>query len=234
MSHLQDNRPPKNSFEKHLPCIILTDCSGGMAGAPIAELNQGFVEFGKALQADSLAQGRVDVCVMSFSDTVKTELGFRSAEDYQAPTLVAGGLVDFNHAVIAALNQLDERKMECKQMGVFLYKPWLFVLLSGNPTDDKLEADAKERLQYYISHKKINYFPMGIGNADLSLLQSYYPDNDVFKPVLKADQKNFKDIFEWLATNIAAVVGHARSFSGPVESTPVPQSITLLNSYINS
>lgn len=234
MSHLQDILPPKNLFEKHLPCIILTDCSGYMSGAPIAELNQGLMEFGKALQTVSLAQGRVYVCVISFADGVKTELGFRSAEDYQAPALVAGGHVDFNHAVIEALNQLDERKMECKQMGVFLYEPWLFVLLSGYPTDDNLEADAKERLRYYISHKKINYFPMGIGSADLSLLQSYYPDNDVFKPVLEADQMKFKDVFEWLAANMAAVVGHSWSFSGSVESNPIPQSITLVNSCINS
>ena len=234
MSHLQDNLPPKYFFEKHLPCIILTDCSGGMTGAPIAELNQGLVEFGKALQADSLAQGRVDVCVMSFADTVKTELGFRSAEDYQSPILTAGGLTAFNEAVNTALDRLEERKEEYRQLGITFNRPWLFVLTDSYPTDDHLEADTRERLQRYITNKKVNYIPMGIGNANLSLLQSYYPDNDVFKPVLKADQKNFKDIFEWLGANIAAVVGIARSFSDSFESTPIPQSITLLNSYINS
>lgn len=226
MSHLQDNLPPKNFYEKHLPCIILTDCSGGMAGAPIAELNQGFVEFGKALQADSLAQGRVDVCVMSFADGVKTELGFRSAEDYQAPTLTAGGLTAFNEAVNTALDQLEARKEEYRQLGTTYNRPWLFVLTDGYPTDDHLEADTRDRLQNYISNKKVNYIPMGIGSANIPHLQSYYPESAPQKAVLKATQNNFKDAFLWLS---ASVVTTSKSdlTSGTIESAPVPSTITL-------
>lgn len=226
MPQLQEILPPKHPCEKHLSCIILADCSGSMSGAPIAELNQGLVEFGKALQADSLAQGRVDVCVMSFADGVKTELGFRSAEDYQAPTLTAGGLTAFNEAVNTALDQLEARKEEYRQLGTTYNRPWLFVLTDGYPTDDHLEADTRDRLQNYISNKKVNYIPMGIGSANIPHLQSYYPESAPQKAVLKATQNNFKDAFLWLS---ASVVTTSKSdlTSGTVESAPVPSTITL-------
>lgn len=227
MPQLQEILPPKHPYEKHLSCIILADCSGSMAGAPIAELNQGLVEFGKALQADALAQGRVDVCVMSFADGVKTELGFRSAEDYQAPTLTAGGLTAFNEAVNTALDQLEERKEEYRQLGTTYNRPWLFVLTDGYPTDDHLEADTRERLQRYITSKKVNYIPMGIGSANIPHLQSYYPDSAAQKPVLKASQNNFKDAFLWLS---ASVVTTSKSdlTVGTIESAPLPQNTITL------
>ena len=228
MLYLQDNLAPYHSHERLLPCIILADCSGSMAGAPIAELNQGLLEFGKALQPDPLANGRVDVCVMSFADGVKTELGFRSAEDYQAPTLTAGGLTSFNEAVNTALEKIDARKADYRQLGIYRIKPLLFVLTGSFPTDEHLEADTRERLQNYIANKKVNYIPIGTGSANISHLQSYYPNSTAFKPVLKAEQTCFKDVFKWLAASIHAIFYKADPYSGSVATPPVPSTITLI------
>jgi uncharacterized protein YegL len=163
---------------------------------------------------------------MSFADGVKTELGFRSAEDYQAPTLTAGGLTAFNEAVNTALDQLEARKEEYRQLGTTYNRPWLFVLTDGYPTDDHLEADTRDRLQNYISNKKVNYIPMGIGSANIPHLQSYYPDSAPQKTVLKATQNDFKDAFLWLS---ASVVTTSKSdlTSGTIESAPIPSTITL-------
>lgn len=227
MLHLQDNLSPYYSQERLLPCIILADCSDSMVGAPIAELNQGLLEFGKALQPEPLANGRVDVCVMSFANGVKTELGFRSAEDYQAPTLTAGGLTAFNEAVNTALEKIDDRKVDYRQLGIYRIRPLLFVLTGSFPTDKHLEADTRERLQNYIANKKVNYIPVGIGGANIPHLQSYYPDSAPQKVVLKAEQACFKDVFTWLAASIHAMC-KADPCIGSVDTPPVPSTITLI------
>ena len=227
MPQLQDMLPLKPHPEKHLPCIILADCSNSMAGAPIAELNQGLVEFGKALRDDPIALSRIEVCIISFADGVKTELDFCSVEDYHAPALTAGGLAAFNEALSIALDQIDARKLECRQLGTPYYRPWLFVLADGSPTDDHLEADTRDRFRDYIANKKVNYIPLGIGNASIPHLQSYYPQSVGRKPALKANQTNFKEVFSWLAASIVAIC-KADSTSGTIESAPVPSTITLI------
>ena len=78
----QDSLPITNFGECHVATVLLVDTSSSMYGAPITELNKGLVEFGDALQNDSLAQGRAEVCVISFNSSVQTEMSFRPAADY--------------------------------------------------------------------------------------------------------------------------------------------------------
>lgn len=226
MSQLQEVLPPNHPNERHLPCVILADCSGSMKDAPIAELNEGLVAFGEALKADTQAQGRVDVCVISFATTVKTELGFRSAEEYAAPVLTADGCTAFNQAINVALDALEEQKNKYRQIGMNYFRPWLFVLTDGYPTDPEYETDTRNRLQEFISRNKVNYIPMGIGSADIAHLQSYYPSDAEKKPVLKAEHSNFKQAFVWLSKS---TIGASRSdmTMGKVESEPIPSTISL-------
>ena len=59
-SKQEDLLPVANQGERHIPAVLLVDISGSMAGASIDELNQGLIEFGQALQEDSLALGRAE------------------------------------------------------------------------------------------------------------------------------------------------------------------------------
>ena len=103
----KDPLPTKNQGERHIPAVLLVDTSGSMSGAPIEELNRGLREFGNALQEDSLALGRAEVCIISFNSSVETEMGFRPAVDYEAPTLSASGLTSFNEAIQAGLDAIE-------------------------------------------------------------------------------------------------------------------------------
>ena len=60
----EDLMPPVNCGERHVAVIILVDISGSMSGKPIEELNQGLIEFRKALEEDSLAMGK-PACILS-------------------------------------------------------------------------------------------------------------------------------------------------------------------------
>lgn len=224
----QDPLPITNFGERHVACVLLVDTSGSMSGTPISELNKGLVEFGDALQNDSLAQGRAEVCVISFNSSVQTEMSFRPAADYEAPTLSASGLTSMNEAIEAGLDALEARKADYRANGVNYYRPWLFLLTDGAPTDTNMESSAKARLQNAIKNKKVVYMPMGIGGgADIAKLQSYYPADAAARPVLQASSSDFKEAFTWLSASIAEVSHSDPNNTSEIQTPPTPSCITI-------
>lgn len=224
----EDLMPPVNCGERHVAVIILVDISGSMSGKPIEELNQGLIEFRKALEEDSLAMGRADVSIISFNSNVQTEMGFRPAAEYEAPHLTASGGTSLNGGIITGLDAVESRKGEYRAEGVDYYRPWVFLLTDGAPTDSDLESEAKSRLRSAIENKKVVFMPMGIGaNADIRKLQSYYPENAKTKPVLKADANNFKEAFVWLSKSIGVVSHSDPTVSDQVNLPPTPSIITV-------
>lgn len=220
---------PINPGERHVPVVILVDVSGSMTGNPIAELNQGLIEFGQALQEDSLALGRAEVCVIAFNSDVRTEMGFRPATEYQAPELIAGGGTSLNAAIEAGLDAIEERKTVYKSQGISYYRPWLFVLTDGAPTDTYKEETVMPRLQQAIEGKKVVYMPMGVGEAaDIRKLQEYYPDSVQAKVVLKAAKNDFKEAFVWLSSSIAEVSHSDPTTTSEIKTPVVPQTIDIV------
>lgn len=223
---LQEVQTPLHPYERHLACAIVVDRSGSMKGSPIAELNKALKLFGTTMADDSLAQGRVDVTVISFGSDVRTEMGFRSAEEYEAPTLSAAGSTHFNEAINTALDALEARKRQYHNMGITYYRPWLFVLTDGHPTDESLADETRARMQDYIRRNKVIYLPMGIGTADTALLKSYYPSDDPDKPVLTATSGALRDAFRWLSDSLG-MTSKSDPNAGSSQTAPIPGTITL-------
>ena len=226
MKKIEDRLPPINPQERHLPCIVLVDGSYSTVGKPNEELNKGLQLMGEALNEDEQAAGCCEVSIISFASDVKTEMGFRAASQYEAPHVSANGCTSMNEAINTALDALEARKKEYTDNGITHYRPWLFVLTDGYPTDTNLEAGARSRLQEYISRKKVNYIPMGIGDADIEHLKSYYPDTVQNKVVLTASKENFKDAFVWLSDSMVSTSKSDPNL-GSVSSAPLPQTISL-------
>lgn len=213
-----------NHGEKHIACVLLVDISGSMSGQSMEELNRGLQEFAQALQEDDKAYGCADVCVISFASQVRTVVPFCAAADYQAPRLSAGGLTALNEAIITGLDAVEMRKQEYKDLGVDYWRPWIFLLTDGAPTDHELEADARRRLQEALKGNKINFFPMGIGNADLPTLKSYTLDGSGL--VLRAEKNNFKEAFVWLSKSMVAA-SNSSPLTEHLNPPPIPATITI-------
>ena len=67
---------------------------------------------------------------------------------------------------------------------------------------------------------------MGIGDADIEHLKSYYPDTVQNKVVLTASKENFKDAFVWLSDSMVSTSKSDPNL-GSVSSPPLPQTISL-------
>ena len=214
-----------NPGERHIACVILVDTSGSMSGEPINELNEGLRAFGEALQSDGYAVGVADVCVINFNTQVTVEVPFCTASEYVPPVLSTSGLTAMNEAIITGLDALDQRKMEYKQTGTDYYRPWMFLLTDGVPTDDEYEAAARQRLQEALAQKKVNFFPMGIGNGvDVNHLKSYTLNQS--GPILRADKNHFREAFVWLSSSMS-VVSHSQPGQNKLELPPTPPTLTI-------
>lgn len=203
-----DQKPfdPSNRFaaaefamnpEPRCPCVLLLDTSGSMGGEPIELLNAGIRQFEEELKADALASKRVEVCLYTFGP-VKKVVDFVGAGAFSAPTLKADGLTPIGEAIDKALDALEARKDAYKQNGIAYYRPWIFLLTDGEPTDDTAAAAA--RLKEAEAKKSVAFFAVGVEDADMDALSKL----SVRTPIKLAGLQ-FKELFSWLSTSLQGV-----------------------------
>ena len=197
MKERWESIPPINSEQRHLPCIYVVDHSGSMEGEPIQNLNDAMKYFVSEYDDNEILMSKLDICIISFADEVKTEVGFRPGANYEPPDLSAAGLTSLNQAILTALDAADARIAEYGEAGLRYYRPMMFVITDGCATDEQLELTAVDKMRQYISARRISFIPIAIGYADEQRLQKYYPDDCSHKPVPKLSHQLFKEIFWW-------------------------------------
>ena len=192
-------------YDTLVPCIILVDSSSHMEGLPITNANCALAEFQKVLDSEPYLGKKIDVCVMSYGDTIKTVLDFLPGKDFCAPILSAAGSPILDEGINAALDKLDQRRALYRELGVNYSSPFLFVITDGIARVThaySVTTAAEERLSRYIQQKKIHYFPVVVndcsGNYSTELLQKYYPLTAVAKPVYQPSFESFREILEKL------------------------------------
>ena len=183
--------------EPRCPCILLLDTSGSMKGEPIAQLNEGLVVFKDELTADPLAQKRVEVALITFGP-VKTHSDFQTVDLFQPPRLEASGETPMGAAILQALTLLELRKQTYKANGISYYRPWVFLITDGAPTDAWKEAAKMVRADE--EGKKLSFFAVGVEGAHFEILEELA----VRKP-LKLKELRFRDLFVWLSNSLSAV-----------------------------
>jgi uncharacterized protein YegL len=198
--------------ESRCPCVLLLDISGSMQGSPIAELNAGLVQFKDELMADPLSVKRVEVAIVTFGEEVSVAQEFTSPDALTSPTLRASGPTPMGEAINKGLDILQERKDRYNANGITMYRPWVFLITDGGPTD--LWKPAAERVKQGEDGKKFSFFGVGVEGANFEILKQICK-----KEPLKLKGTRFRELFVWLSRSLKSVssskVGDAVPLTNP-------------------
>jgi uncharacterized protein YegL len=186
--------------EQRCPCVLLLDVSGSMNGTPIEQLNAGLQAFCESIQKDELAAMRVEIAIIAFGHTVDVKQDFVTAYQFTPPVLSAGGPTPMGRAINLALDKLEEQKQIYKSAGVSYYRPWIFLITDGEPTDE-WHASAT-RIQAMEEQKKVTFFAVGVDQANMSTLTQIAPKN---RPPVKLNGLDFRQMFLWLSSSLSRV-----------------------------
>jgi uncharacterized protein YegL len=162
--------------EPRCPCVLLLDVSHSMnrrteVGGPsrIALLNEGVRAYEAEIVSDNLAAQRVEIAVVTFGGRVDTVVSFVPVSAFKAPSLKARGDTPMGSGILQAIEEVTQRKRHYKRNGLHYYRPWIFMITDGGPTDDWQAAAIK--IHEGEKNKAFAFFAVGVTGANFGILR---------------------------------------------------------------
>ena len=195
--------------EPRCPCLLLLDTSRSMEGAPIAELNAGLKAFRDELVADDLASKRVEIACITFGGSVDVATEFEAAGVFEPPWVQAAGSTPMGAAITSGIDLVRERKDAYRANGIAFYRPWVFLITDGVPTD--AWTSAAKKVKEAEAAKAVAFFAVGVESADMDVLRQI-----AVRAPLKLKGLQFRELFRWLSNSMKSV-----SRSTPGDDVPL-------------
>jgi uncharacterized protein YegL len=136
----------------------------------------------------------VEVAIITFGGTVETIGYFTTAMLFEPPELKPNGQTPMGEAILSAIDMLERRKAEYREAGISFYRPWIFMITDGAPTDSWQQAAS--RIKHGENHKSFAFFSVGVEGADFELLARISE-----RQPLKLKGLCFRELFQWLSNS---------------------------------
>lgn len=124
-------------------------------------------------------------------------------------------------AILRGIDLIEQRKQQYKTEGIDYYRPWLFMITDGEPTDmrpgDSTWNEVVKKVQEGEANKKFMFFVVAVEPADTELLKQIAPPN---RPPVRLKGTKFRELFQWLSKSQAKVsaskIGEQVALENPV------------------
>lgn len=210
---------------RRTPCVLLLDTSFSMNGEKIKRLNEGFRAFRADILRNTVASQSVELCVITFGPVaVRSE--FSLVREMDEIVFEADGCTPMKEALELAMLKVTERKQTYIEHGISYYRPWIFLLTDGEPTDQSGHLSDSYRsllqpLELAAAEKRFTLFTIGVGvgGGGRQVL------TELSKPFggrcLDLDNLKFEEMFLWLSGSLSRV-----SQSSPGEQVQLVNPVT--------
>ena len=199
--------------EPHMACVLLLDTSSSMIGHPIESLNNAINDFKEQTSMDELAKKRVDVAIVEFNTHARVVQDFTPLFQMKPVTLVATGTTSMGEGINLAIDKVKERTRFYASMGTPCYKPWIFMITDGEPTDDVMIA--RQRIldeESKGAHGKLKFWAVGVPGHNTTVLTT------LTKRCIELNEASFGNLFDWLSESMVAI-----SVSRVDDNPPLPK-----------
>lgn len=194
---------------RRTPCVLLLDTSWSMEGEKIRRLNAGLRAFRDDILANPMAAQSVELCVISFGP-VTVQNDFALLREMPPLQLKADGVTPLKEALELAMLKVTERKQTYQQHGISYYRPWIFLLTDGEPTDAKGVFSTSYRqllqpLELAAQERKFILFSVGVGVSELGREVLTELSRPFGGRCLDLDNLKFEEMFLWLSGSLSRV-----------------------------
>lgn len=221
---------------RRLPVYLLLDTSSSMAGAKIQGLNEGVRLLHTALLANPQALDTVALSVITYSTSAHMLIHLTDLISFVPPLLIANGVTNLGAAFDVLNQSLDTDIIANSMQQKGDYKPLVFLLTDGMPTDSQGYRsaewrDAFERLKARTTNKIGHLIVLGIGpdtEIDPAVLREV---GDVALRLHNATPERIARFFRWVSQSVSVTsqdMQRGQAMSG-LAAPPPPDDFIVLD-----
>jgi len=209
---------------RRLPVYLLVDCSESMAGPAIAEVERGVQTLVSELRGNPLALESAYLSVITFARTAKQVVPMTELIEFQPPKLAVRTGTSLGAALRLLLECLRRDIVRTTPTTKGDYRPLVFLLTDGQPTDDYRPAAAAVRSAN--NPRIANIYAIGCGpDVDTAVLREV---TDIVLHMPEATPEAFRQFFIWLSTSVQTASTRLGEGGGqPIEMPALPEGIEL-------
>ena len=200
---------------RRLPIYFLLDVSESMLGENLYRLEEGLRRIIDELRTDPHALETAWVSVFAFAGRTREVVPLTELPSVHLPQLPVGGGTSLGQALLFLMSQLDAKVRRSSAEHKGDWKPIVFLITDGKPTDDV--APALERWKRYAGH--VTLVAVSIGrSADLRVL-SRLTSADKVMTLDDVSDEGFRKFIGWVTQTVQE---RSRSVGDPTREELMP------------
>lgn len=184
---------------RRLPVFVMVDVSESMAGDAITSMHNGLQSLHQALMKDPQVIEIGVISIISFGATAKVEVPLESVLDIRIPSLDLSSGTSLGAAFDLLTSEINSRVMKTTHEVRGDYKPVIFLITDGQPTDNWRKGFTKFR-KYYPS---LTVHAIGCGgDVDFSILREITQNTYMLKDM---SAEAFGKLFQCVTASVRSV-----------------------------
>lgn len=204
---------------RRLPVYLLVDVSGSMHGEPIESVKNGLQMLVAALRKDPQALETAYLSVITFGSSAQQITPFTELSTFQLPEITAGGCTVLGEALKLVCKCRDSEVTKTTETQKGDWRPMVFVLTDGVPTDDPTDGIAEFHARKWGASVCCAAGP----GADKNLLDRITPECVV--ELATADHATLSAFFKWVTASIVSTsksINESGTSSDSMDQLPPP------------